>query len=262
MRQPLDVLDAERVASDAVPRPAGKAAARRELFWELVSGGTGLALTLYIWVHIFDVGSLLFGPQGFDRLAEFLEGLYIAQPVVFVVILLFVVHALSAARKIPARMRERRRLNLLAGELKRAERGWTGGDGRERPHADSRLWVWQIRTGMLILLLGSFHIGIVTLDTFTSLWGTRHGMEATTTMDRVAGGLSWFYLALLVLLAVHASIGLYRLAMKWGVGAGRSRTALKRAARIFGIAFLVAGLIVLAVMASWIPAPFAFLLES
>lgn len=262
MRQPLDVLDAERVAGADVPRPAGRAPARRELFWEIVSGGTGLALTIFIWLHVFDVGSLLFGPQGFDRLAEFLEGLYIAQPIVFIVTALFLAHAIAAARKIPARMRERRRLNLLAKELARARKDWAGGDGLERPHEDSRLWVWQIRTGMLILVFGSFHIGLVTLDTFTDLWGTRHGMEAATTMGRVAAGLSWFYLLFLVLLAVHASVGIYRLALKWGVGSRFSRPALKRFARIFGAAFLAAGTFVLAVMAGWIPAPFAFLMGS
>lgn len=259
MRQPADVLDAERVTEDQKPRANGRAAARRELLWEIASGGTGLALTLFIWFHIADVGSLLFGPQAFDRLAEFLEGLYIAQPIVFIVILLFLTHAVAAARKIPARMRERRRLNALAKELSRSKRGWQAGEGHERPHEDSRLWVWQIRTGMLILVLGSFHIGLVTLDTFTSLWGTRHGMEAATTMERVAGGLSWFYLVLLALLAIHASVGIYRLALKWGVGAKYSRPGLKRFARIFGLAFMVAGVIVLAVMADWIPAPFAFL---
>jgi fumarate reductase subunit C len=240
----------------------GRAAARRELLWELASGGTGLLLTLFIWFHVFDVGSLLFGPEGFDRLAEFLEGLYIAQPIVFIVIALFVVHAMTAARKVPARMRERRRFNRLAKELARAGKGWQAGEGQERPHEDSRWWTWQLRTGMLILLLGSFHIGLVTLDTFTDLWGDRHGMEAATTMARVAAGLSWFYLVLLVLLAVHASVGVYRLALKWGVGAKYSRPALKRFARLFGIAFLVAGIFVLAVMAGWIPAPFAFLLGS
>jgi fumarate reductase subunit C len=259
MRQPADVLDAERVTEDQKPRANGRAAARRELLWEIASGGTGLALTLFIWFHIADVGSLLFGPQGFDRLAEFLEGLYIAQPIVFIVILLFLTHAVAAARKIPARMRERRRLNALAKELSRSKRDWQAGEGLERPHEDSRLWVWQIRTGMLILVLGSFHIGLVTLDTFTDLWGTRHGMEAATTMERVAGGLSWFYLVLLALLAIHASLGIYRLALKWGVGAKYSRPGLKRFARIFGITFMVAGVIVLAVMAGWIPAPFAFL---
>lgn len=260
MRQPADVLDAARVAGDEPARPAGSRAARRELAWEIVSGGTGFALTVFIWFHIVDVGSLLFGPQGFDRLAEFLEGLYIAQPLVIVITLLFLAHALAAARKIPARVRERRRLNRLAKELAGARRGWIGGDGLERPHEDSRLWVWQVRTGMLILVLGCFHIGMMTVDTFTDFWGTRHGMEAATTMERVAGGLAWFYLVLLVLLAIHASVGIYRLALKWGVAAGRSRVALKRFARIFGVAFLAAGMIVLAVMAGWLPAPFAFLL--
>jgi fumarate reductase subunit C len=249
LRQPIDVLDAER--------SSGRAAARREVLWELVSGGTGLALTVYIWIHVFDVGSLLFGPEAFDRLAEFFEHHYIAQPVVIIVTGLFLLHAVAAARKIPARMAERRRLNRLARELARSRRGWSAGDGREQPHEDSRLWVWQIRTGMLILLFGSFHIGLAALDTFTDLWGTRQGMEAATTMHRVAAGLAWFYLVFLLLLAVHASAGVYRLLLKWGVGARHSRVALKRYMTFFGLAFFAVGVIVLAVMAAWLPAPFA-----
>ncbi|NGP54696.1 hypothetical protein [Thioalkalivibrio sp. XN8] len=262
MRQPLDVIDAERVACGTPAGPADRAAARRELYWEILSGGSGFLLTVYIWVHVFDVGSLLFGPEGFDRLAEFLEGFYIAQPVVILVTLLFLAHAVAAARKIPARARERRRFNRLARELAGADQRWRAGEGAERPHEDSRLWVWQLRTGMLILVLGSFHVGLMIIDTFTAVWGERHGMEAATTMERVAAGLSWFYLVLLVLLAIHASVGVYRLALKWGVAAGRSRPALKRFARIFGIAFLAAGIFVLAVMAGWLPPPFAFLLGS
>jgi fumarate reductase subunit C len=262
MRQPLDVIDAERVTPDSAHRPSGRAAARRELYWEILSGGTGFLLTVFIWFHVFDVGSLLFGPEGFDHLAEFLEGLYIAQPIVIIVALLFFAHAVAAARKIPARVRERRRFNRLARELDAADKRWIAGEGTARPHEDSRWWVWQLRTGMLILVLGSFHVGLMTIDTFTALWGERHGMEAATTMERVAAGLSWFYLLLLVLLAIHASVGVYRLAIKWGVGAGRSRPALKRFARIFGLAFLAAGVFVLAVMAGWLPPPFAFLLGS
>jgi fumarate reductase subunit C len=261
MRQPLDVLDAERVAA-AQPPAIGRAGARRELYWEILSGGSGLALTIFIWLHLFDVGSLLFGPAAFDGLAEFLEGLYLAQPIVIIVTLLFLAHAVAAARKIPARTRERRRLNRLARELARAHRGWPAGDGQARQHQDSRLWVWQIRTGMLILVFGSFHIGLMSADTFTDMWGTRHGLEAATTMGRVGGGLAWFYLVFLLLLAVHASVGLYRLAIKWGIGARYSRRALMRFARIFGIAFLFFGLLVLFVMASWIPAPFAFVMGS
>lgn len=262
MRKPVDVLDAQRIDAAAVAPTAGRGAARRELVYELLSGGTGFALTVFIWFHVFDVGSLLFGPQGFDRLAEFLEGLYIAQPIVVIIAALFFVHAVLAARKIPARNRERRRLNRLAGELSRAGRHWKAGEGAERPHEDSRLWVWQIRTGMLILVLGSFHIGMMVIDTFTSLWGERHGMEAATTMERVAAGLSWFYLLLLVLLAIHASVGIYRLALKWGVGARHDRAGLKRFVRILGIAFLLVGGVVLAVMAGWIPPPFAFVMGS
>jgi succinate dehydrogenase/fumarate reductase cytochrome b subunit len=47
--------------------------ARRELYCELLSGTSGVALALFMWGHMVLVGSILTGERGFDWLAGLLE---------------------------------------------------------------------------------------------------------------------------------------------------------------------------------------------
>ena len=59
--------------------------AHRHLALELISGGTGLVLALFMWGHVALVGSILTGERGFDWLATFLEDYYIAQPTILAI---------------------------------------------------------------------------------------------------------------------------------------------------------------------------------
>jgi fumarate reductase subunit C len=58
----------------------------------------------------------------------------------------------------------------------------------------------------------------------------------------------------------HASIGLYRLAIKWGAGASLSRRALRRIEGILLWFFLGLGVVILLVLAGVLPPPFEFLI--
>ncbi|MBT8098643.1 MAG: hypothetical protein KJO82_02780, partial [Gammaproteobacteria bacterium] len=82
--------------------------ARRQLYYEILSGASGLALAVFMWGHMVLVGSILTGRRGFDWMATMLEEYYIAQPTVIVILLLFVVHAALASRKIPSQLAERK----------------------------------------------------------------------------------------------------------------------------------------------------------
>ena len=42
----------------------GRSAASRQLIYELLSGGTGLVLALFMWGHMIFVGSILTGSTG------------------------------------------------------------------------------------------------------------------------------------------------------------------------------------------------------
>ncbi len=153
-------------------------AARRELLYELVSGASGFALALFMWGHMLLVGSILTGERGFDWLAGGLEHIYVAQPTVFAISALFFVHAVMASRKIPAQLRERRRMRALAQGLKSPPKAAGASVSPFQPHLESMLWIWQVRTGMVVLALGSFHLVLVGIDVFTPLWGERVGIEA------------------------------------------------------------------------------------
>ena len=225
-------------------RPAN--AASRQLAYEVVSGGTGLVLALFMWGHMVFVGSILTGTVGFDWLAEKLEVWFIAQPTVIVIFTLFLVHAVLAARKIPAQLKERRKMAEL-------------GRGMKAVHEESILWIWQVRTGMLVLVLGSFHLVLMTIDIFTPLWGERIGIEAVTSLERVQAGLWLPYAILLICVEFHASVGLYRLAVKWGMFSKLERSTLRAIERVILWLFLGLGVVILLVLAGVMQPPLAFL---
>jgi len=226
--------------------------ARAQLIHELISGASGAALAIFMWGHMLLVGSILLGTRGFDWMATQLETLFIAQPTVLGILVLFLVHAVFASRKIPAQLRERQQLIQISKDL---QRSWT-------PHLDSILWIWQVRTGMVILVLGSFHILLLAMDVLTPLYGQHAGIESATTLARVRGGLWLPYAVLLVCVEFHASVGLYRLAIKWGAGALLSRRALVRIEQALFWSILVFGAITLLVLAGQLDPPLAFLLQT
>lgn len=244
------------------PTPT-KTSQPRELVYELISGASGLILALFMWGHMMLVGTILFGERGFDWLAGGLERLFIAQPTVVVIVIVFLVHAVYASRKIPSRLRERRRFIALTRDLRSAvaKDDEHNASVRTRPHLESYLWVWQVRTGMVILVIGSFHLILLGLDVFTPLFGDVPGIEASTSMERVREGLWLPYAILLLCVEFHAGVGLYRLAIKWGAGSRLSRRTLWRLEHIIFWVFTILGVIILLVLASVLPPPFAFLLD-
>ena len=233
-------------------KPASKAS--RQLIYELVSGGSGLLLALFMFGHMVLVGSILTGERGFDHVATLLEEYHIAGPTVVIIFALFLVHAIFASRKIPAKLEERRQLLKLSRDLKSA--------ASFEPHVESLLWIWQVRTGMVLLVLGSFHLIMMGIDVLTPLFGERVGIEAQTTLAREQAGLWLVYAVMTVCIAFHTAVGLYRLAVKWGVGARLSRRALRWGERVILWTMLGAGALTLVVMAGLIAPPLAWLIEA
>jgi len=221
--------------------------AGRQVAYEIISGGSGLILALFMWGHMMFVGSILIGTFGFDWLALQLEVYFIAQPTVIVIFALFLVHAALAARKIPAQLEDRRKMIKLGLDLK------------SQAHEESLLWIWQVRTGMVVLVLGSFHLVLLGIDVLTPLFGERIGIESVTSLARVQAGLWLPYAILLICVEFHASIGLYRLAVKWGVFSSLARKTLRRIESFILWLFLGLGIVILLVLAGVIPPPLAFL---
>lgn len=235
-------------------QPLRTTEARQQLTLELLSGASGLALAVFMWGHMVLVGSILTGERGFDWLATFLEDYYIAQPTVLAIFVLFVVHAALASRKIPAQLRERRRMLEVGRKL--------GRPGPASPaHTESVLWIWQVRTGMVILVLGSFHLVLLGFDVLTPMFGDRVGIEAATSTARVRDGLWLPYAILLLCVEFHASVGLYRLAVKWLAGSWLRRDVLHTIERLLLWFFLGLGLVILAVLAGVLPPFLTFLVD-
>jgi len=240
------------------------AASRREVWYELASGLSGLFLALFMWGHMFLVGSILTGSKGFDWVAGMLEEYFIAQPTVAGVLVLFLIHAVMASRKIPAQLRERKKVLKLARELKAYGKGFPGmarGDDRFQPHLESVLWIWQIRTGMIILVLASFHLILLGSDVMHATFTGGVGIEAARSLARVQAGLWVIYAVLLVCVEFHASVGLYRLAVKWGFGARLGRQTIHTIEQVLLWLFLGLGVLVLVVLAGWMSPPLEFLLR-
>lgn len=218
--------------SSAVPPRASRLPAVLDLLQSL----SGLALGLFMWFHMGFVSTILISHDAFWVVARMFEGYFVfgkpyywlVSAVVAIVALLVGVHALLALRKFPADWAQYRNM---------------AGHARRLHHGDTWLWLFQVITGFALFFLAPAHL--YTMLSHPDLIGP---FESA---DRVWTGNFWaLYLVLLFAVELHGTIGLYRLALKWGwlpsgnTEAGRRR--LKRAKWLLTAFFLVLGLASLA----------------
>ena len=203
---------------------------------DLLQSLSGLALGLFMWVHMFFVSSILLGRDVMWTVARFFEGYFFfgrSYPVMvsFVVagvIAMIVVHAFLAVRKFPINYRQ---FTLFRGHMKMLQ------------HEDTTLWFWQVLTGFALFFLAAPHV--YTMLTHPELIGPYESA------DRVWTGNFWpLYILLLLAVELHGGIGLYRLAVKWGWFAGpdpnATRKRLKTLKWALTVFFLVLGFATLA----------------
>ncbi len=194
--------------------------AKRALWTELISGVTGLLLSGFIFGHLILESMSVFGHGTYETVANFMEDtLPLAQITAVVIPLLFFVHFIYAGRKIPGKLYERKRMLELGRSIKKSKTRWNQKPGEYttlRRHFETSLWIWQVRTGMLVLALGAFHLVLVIWNIFSDMGlDNSAGISAGISGPRVESGLWLLYLFLGVAIVVHMSIGLYRLAVKW-----------------------------------------------
>lgn len=203
---------------------------------DLLQSLSGLFLALFMWLHMFFVSSILLGKDVFWHVARWFEGYHIfGRPypalvtgVAAAVFAIFVLHAALAMRKFPADWNQYSQFRQHARAMR---------------HGDTTLWLVQVWTGFAMFFLASVHL--YTMMTQPESIGP-HGSA-----ERVVSGMFWpLYLALLLAVELHGSIGLYRLAVKWGWLEGRdpdaTRRNLKRAKWGLTAFFLALGLMSLA----------------
>ncbi|MDR2880921.1 MAG: fumarate reductase cytochrome b subunit [Azoarcus sp.] len=224
------------MSSENILIQAGLADKPRKSRWparlDLLQGGTGLFLALFMWLHMFFVASILLGKDVFWSIAMFFEGYFIfggkSYPwlvpcVVGFVALMLVAHALLAVRKFPINYRQWRTIRAHTSQMQ---------------HGDSTLWVWQVYTGFLMFFFASAHL--------YQMFFWPQDINPYLSADRFwSHGLWPFYLTLLLAVELHAGIGLYRLAVKWGWPNASRQTLLKVKWTLTGF-FLVLGLVTLA----------------
>ena len=202
--------------STSAARVAGQASAWPARL-DLLQSGTGLLLALFMWVHMVFVSSILLGNDAMWAVARFFEGYFVlgrrvpalVALVVATVAALFVAHAALALRKFPASHAAYRTFRIHMKGLR---------------HEDTTLWYWQVVTGFALFFLASLHLGTML---------TRPGrIGPFESADRVWTDLMWpVYLVMLFAVEVHAGVGLYRLALKWGWFAGPEPNATRRRLR-------------------------------
>ena len=192
---------------------------RRAMIAELVSGISGLMLAGFIFGHLVLEGTMLLGKDFYDVVAYYMEHpLPLAQISVFSIGIIFFIHFVYASRKIPAKLYERKRMMEIGLSIKKAKKRWNQpkSDIMLRRHLETSLWIWQVRTGMIVLACGAFHLFLVTWNIFTDMgYADASGLTARIASSRVESGLWILYLILGISVVAHLAIGLYRLAVKW-----------------------------------------------
>jgi fumarate reductase subunit C len=203
---------------------------------DVLQSASGLVLALFMWMHMLFVASILLGPQAMWTVARFFEGYFLlgrsvpglVAALVAAVLALVVLHAALALRKFPAGYAE-----FVA--FRRHASGFG--------HADTSLWGWQVATGFALFFLVTVHLyGML-------VHPGRIGPYESA--DRVWSETMWpLYLVMLFAVEVHGGIGLYRVALKWGVRFGPdpavTRTRLRRLKWFLTACFLALGLAALA----------------
>nr|WP_315520271.1 fumarate reductase cytochrome b subunit [uncultured Campylobacter sp.] len=166
--------------------------------WDRWQSITGFILACFILCHMVFTSTILLGKDAFNAVVGFAEAKFlfgeatwwITNVIAAVIFVVFVTHAFLAMRKFPANYRQ---YLMFRGHKDRMK------------HLDTTLWWFQFLTGFALFFAASAHLidiifgGHITADKSAAAF---HKLEI-------------FYFALLVFMVVHASVGMYRLYVKW-----------------------------------------------
>ena len=188
-------------------------------FWQAASGAR---LALFVCVHLILEGSVVLSPALTNGIAWLLEATFLTQVVAPVIILLVVFHFWIAARKMPFRANE------LAIFVRHS---------RSLREADTWLWLVQVFTAVVILVGVFFHVYTVMTNLPINVAGS---------VKRLHDGWLAFYVVFLPCVILHTGIGVYRLAVKYGVCVKAARDRWRKWIWIVMGCYLVLGALALA----------------
>lgn len=202
-------------------------------YWQ---SATGLFLGLFMIAHMIFVSSILISKDFMYSVTKIMEASFIfegGEPLLvsvaaFAVFVIFIAHAGLAVRKFPINYQQFLKYRTHMGMMK---------------HDDTSKWFTQFITGFIMFFLGSVHLYIMMTQP--------QNIGPFGSADRMWTDWMWpLYLVLLIAVELHGSIGLYRLAVKWGWFDGddprATRKKLKAFKNVMGIFLIALGLATLA----------------
>ncbi len=209
----------ESGAVDAQSVGRGLKKSRVFAWHDVLQSASGAVLACFMLVHMLATGSVLLGKDVFDAFLKVAEpaGMWWLTNVISAVIFaIFVLHAFLGMRKFPPHYRAWRAFRDHKVRMK---------------HCDTTLWWFQFWSGFALFFLAGYHL-------IGAIFGSKLSADAVTEHFH---NLHLFYFALLICVVIHASIGVYRLIVKWvSLEENVARKAAVRA-RIKTIVFAVWG---------------------
>ncbi len=203
---------------------------------DYLQSATGLILGLFMWGHMLLVSSILISKDFMYGVTKLLEASFIfkgGSPLLvsilaFVIFAIFITHAAMGMRKLPGNFRQYQVMKAHANSMN---------------HEDTKLWFTQAFTGFAMFFLGSIHLFIIMTNS--------DAIGPYASADRVWSEWMWpLYILLLLAVEFHGTIGLYRLAVKWGWFDGKNpkatRIKLKKWKKGLTYFFLILGFTTLA----------------
>lgn len=185
---------------------------------------SGLILALFMLCHMIFTGTILFGKGGYEMMLHLAEpggAYYITNILAGILFVIFMVHAFLGMRKFPQ--------NYKAYLAFKAHK-------KRMKHSDTSYWWIQFWTGFFLFFFAGAHLLTIT-------WGPK--LSADLSIARFHQ-FHIFYFILLVIVVLHACIGMYRLCMKWisieGVGKTsneKRKDAIAKRRKIKKVVFLV-----------------------
>ncbi len=184
-------------------------------YTDVVQMLTGVLLCLFVFMHMLLVSSVILSPNLMNGIAGFLETSYLAQIGGPILLLVIVLHFILAARKMPFSPVELREF-------------WR--QARMMHHLDTWLWLVQVVTAIIILVLASAHVIIL----------SNLPISAQKSAAAIQGGMVPFYLLLFAAVDLHIAIGLYRIGVKFGILTRENRLQWRKYALylVIGLALL------------------------
>ncbi|MCL1094209.1 fumarate reductase cytochrome b subunit [Shewanella kaireitica] len=192
---------------------------------------SGVVLAIFLWTHLILVSSILLGAEAMTWVAKTMELSFLTADghgypwvvtiIAMVIAVIALIHVLVAAHKMPLNLRQQRALKQQLNVVS---------------HGDTRLWVWQAATGVVIFLLLPVHLWLIGAAPET--------IGPYGSADRIwQQGVWLLYLPLLLCVELHAAIGMYRVAVKWGAARDlNSRSRMKKIKSIISVIFILVGI--------------------